>query len=86
MTFFYYWFGDYDQALACFKTIKVLKNQLFYLAATYAKKGSAELAKEKLKEARAVNNQNIDDFIDSQPYTKVELAKDLRENLESIPN
>ena len=86
LAFCYYWLGDYDQALACFKTIKVLKNQLFYLAATYAKKGCAELAKEKLKEARAVNNQNIDDFIDSQPYTKVELAKDLRENLESIPN
>ena len=78
--------GDYDKAIECFKTIKVLNAHLFYLAATYAKKGESELAKEKLKEARAINDQDIEQFLASQSYSKEELTNELRKTLESISN
>jgi len=54
------------------------------LAAIHAKKGDKELAKEKLKEAKAVSGMDINQFIDSQPYTKEELAKSLRDVLKTI--
>jgi hypothetical protein len=54
------------------------------LAAIYLKTGEKELAKEKLKEAKAVSGMDINQFIDSQPYTKEELAKSLRDVLKAI--
>jgi len=86
LAFCHYWLGDYDEAIECFKTIKVLKAHLFYLAATYAKKGETDLAKEKLKEGQAVNDQTIDQFIASQPYSKEALVDELKSTLESILN
>ena len=86
LAFCHYWMGDNDKAIECFKTIKVLNAHLFYLAATYAKKGESELAKEKLKEARAINDQDIEQFLASQSYSKEELTNELRKTLESISN
>ena len=42
------------ETIETFKTIKILNWHLFYLAAIYAEKDDKELAKEKLKEAKAV--------------------------------
>jgi TolB-like protein/class 3 adenylate cyclase len=84
LAFCHYWLENYDEAVESFKTIKVLNWHLFYLAATYFKKGDKELAKEKLKEAKAVNGMDINQFIDSQPYTKEELATSLKDVLNSI--
>jgi|TARA_B110000495_G_C23042940_1_gene627194 TolB-like protein/class 3 adenylate cyclase/Tfp pilus assembly protein PilF len=81
----HYWMGNYEKALECFRKIKVLNSQLFYLTATYVKKGELDLAKEKFKEARAINDQDLEQFIQSQPYVKEELAKELQDTLESIP-
>jgi len=72
------------EAIETFKTIKILNWHLFYLAAIYAKKGDKELAKEKLKEAKAVSGTDINQFIDSQPYTKEELPTSLKDVLNSI--
>ena len=80
----HYWLGNNDEAIEIFKTIKILNWHLFYLAAIYLKTGEKELAKEKLKEAKAVSGMNINQFIDSQPYTKEELAKSLRDVLKTI--
>ena len=80
----HYWLGNNDEAIEIFKTIKILNWHLFYLAAIYAKTGEKELAKEKLKEAKAVSGMDINQFIDSQPYTKEELAKSLRDVLKAI--
>ncbi|MDP7621471.1 MAG: adenylate/guanylate cyclase domain-containing protein [SAR324 cluster bacterium] len=80
----HYWLGNNDEAIEIFKTIKILNWHLFYLAAIHAKKGDKELAKEKLKEAKAVSGMDINQFIDSQPYTKEELAKSLRDVLKTI--
>ena len=80
----HYWLGNNDEAIEIFKTIKILNWHLFYLAAIYLKTGEKELAKEKLKEAKAVSGMNINQFIDSQPYTKEELAKSLRDVLKAI--
>ncbi len=33
----YYWLGNYDKSISCFKKIKVLKAQLFYMAMAYKK-------------------------------------------------
>jgi TolB-like protein/class 3 adenylate cyclase len=80
----HYWLGNNDEAIEIFKTIKILNWHLFYLAAIYLKTGEKELAKEKLKEAKAVSGMDINQFIDSQPYTKEELAKSLRDVLKTI--
>jgi tetratricopeptide (TPR) repeat protein len=80
----HYWLGNNDEAIEIFKTIKILNWHLFYLAAIYLKTGEKELAKEKLKEAKAVSGTDINQFIDSQPYTKEELATSLRDVLKAI--
>jgi len=41
-------------------------------------------SKEILKEAKAVSGNDINQFIDSQPYTKEELATSLKDVLNSI--
>ena len=50
----HYWLENYDQAIASFRKVRVPSRNLFYLAATYFKKGDKELAQEKLKEAKAI--------------------------------
>ena len=80
----HYWLGNNDEAIEIFKTIKILNWHLFYLAAIYLKTGEKELAKEKLKEAKAVSGMDINQFIDTQPYTKEELVKSLRDILKAI--
>jgi len=84
LAFCHYWLGNYDEAIESFKTIKVLNWHIFYLAATYAKKGDKKLAKEKINEAIAINEQTINQFLDSQPYVEKELANSLKDVLESI--
>lgn len=79
----YYWLGDYDKAVDSFRKVKVLRQNLFYLAACYIKKGNSDMAIEKLKEAKAVTGQNSDIFVDSLPYQDKDMINDLRNTLNS---
>tara|TARA_B110000438_G_scaffold298945_1_gene348140 strand:+ start:509 stop:2248 length:1740 start_codon:yes stop_codon:yes gene_type:complete len=79
----YYWLGDYDKAVDSFRKVKVLRQNLFYLAACYIKKGNSDSAIEKLKEAKAVTGQNSDIFVDSLPYQDKDMINDLRNTLNS---
>ena len=81
----HYWLENYDQAIASFRKVRVPSRNLFYLAATYFKKGDKELAQEKLKEAKAITGMDVDTFVDSEPYENKEVADKLRENLQAIP-
>ncbi len=81
----HYWLENYDQAIASFRKIRVPSRNLFYLAATYFKKGDKELALEKLKEAKAITGMDVDTFVDSEPYENKEVADKLRGNLQAIP-
>ena len=81
----HYWLENYDQAIASFRKVRVPSRNLFYLAATYFKKGDKELAQEKLKEAKAITGMDVDTFVDSEPYKNKEVADKLRENLQAIP-
>ena len=79
----YYWLGDYDKAVDSFRKVKVLRQNLFYLAACYIKKGNSDMAIEQLKEAKAVTGQNSDIFVDSLPYQDKDMINDLRNTLNS---
>ena len=81
----HYWLENYDQAIASFRKVRVPSRNLFYLAATYFKKGDMELAQEKLKEAKAITEMDVDTFVDSEPYENKEVADKLRGNLQAIP-
>lgn len=81
----HYWLENYDQAIASFRKVRVPSRNLFYLAATYFKKGDKELAQEKLKEAKAITGMDVDTFVDSEPYENKEVADKLRGNLQAIP-
>tara|TARA_S200000501_G_scaffold190210_1_gene179036 strand:- start:23583 stop:25316 length:1734 start_codon:yes stop_codon:yes gene_type:complete len=80
----YYWLGNYDKSISCFKKIKVLKAQLFYMAMAYKKIDNSNLAKEKLKEARTITGMEIDSFIKSEPYKEKELSSKIEGMLKSI--
>jgi len=80
----HYWLENYDQAIASFRKVRVPSRNLFYLAATYFKKGDKELAQEKLKEAKAITGMDVDTFVDSEPYENKEVADKLRGNLQAI--
>ena len=81
----HYWLENYDQAIASFRKVRVPSRNLFYLAATYFKKGDKESAQEKLKEAKAITGMDVDTFVDSEPYENKEVADKLRGNLQAIP-
>ena len=57
---------------------------LFYLAAALIKNGYTEKAKEKLKEAKAITGQSVDEFVNSLAYTKDDMVADLLNALNSI--
>jgi len=80
----HYWIGDYDKAVDSFRKVKVLRQNLFYLAASYFKKGDLESGSEKLKEAVTVTGLSADKFVDSLPYEKEEMLNDLRNVLQSV--
>ena len=80
----HYWLENYDQAIASFRKVRVPSRNLFYLAATYFKKGDKESAQEKLKEAKAITGMDVDTFVDSEPYENKEVADKLRGNLQAI--
>jgi len=48
------------------------------------KKKDSERAIEKLKEAKAITGQSVDQFVNSLSYTKDDMVKDLLNTLNSI--
>ena len=80
----YYWLKDYQKSVNCFRKIKIPGYALFYLAAALIKNGDTENAKEKLKEAKAITGESVDEFVNSLAYTKDDMVKDLLDALNSI--
>ncbi len=80
----HYWLENYEESVSCFKKIKVLKAQLFYMAMAYKKLNNSSLAEEKLKEARTITGMEIDSFIKSEPYKDQELSSQVEDMLKSI--
>ena len=80
----YYWLKDYQKSVNCFRKIKIPGYALFYLAAALIKNGDTENAKEKLKEAKAITGESVDEFVNSLAYTKDDMVKDLLDTLNSI--
>ncbi len=80
----HYWLENYGESVSCFKKIKVLKTQLFYMAMAYKKLNNSNLAQEKLKEARTITGMEIDSFIKSEPYKDQELSSQVEDMLKSI--
>ena len=79
----YYWLEDYKKAVESFRKVKILRQNLFYLAACYIKMGDLDNGLEKLKEAESVTGQNSDAFVDSLPYEQKDMISDLRNALKS---
>ena len=79
----YYWLEDYKKAVESFRKVKILRQNLFYLAACYIKMGDLDNGLEKLKEAESVTGQNSDAFVDSLPYEQKDMISDLRNTLKS---
>ena len=79
----YYWLEDYKKAVESFRKVKILRQNLFYLAACYIKMGDLDNGLEKLKEAESVTGQNSDAFVDSLPYEQKDMISDLRNTLNS---
>ena len=79
-----YWLDNPEDALNAFKKVKVKKNYLFYIALSYKKKGSMQIASENLKEAYALTGMDNDSFIKSQPFKDEELISLLKVDLDSI--
>ena len=79
----YYWLEDYKKAVESFRKVKILRQNLFYLAACYIKMGDLDNGLEKLKEAESVTGQNSDTFVDSLPYEQKDMISDLRNTLNS---
>jgi len=79
----YYWLEDYKNAVESFRKVKILRQNLFYLAACYIKMGDLDNGLEKLKEAESVTGQNSDAFVDSLPYEQKDMISDLRNTLNS---
>jgi tetratricopeptide (TPR) repeat protein len=79
----YYWLEDYKKAVESFRKVKILRQNLFYLAACYIKMGDLDNGLEKLKEAESVTGQNSDAFVDSLPYEQKDMMSDLRNTLNS---
>jgi len=80
----YYWLKEYDKSVNCFRKIKIPGYALFYLAAALIKNGDTEKAKEKLKEAKAITGESVDEFVNSLAYTKDDMIEDLSNTLNSI--
>ena len=80
----YYWLKDYQKSVNCFRKIKIPGYALFYLAAALIKNGDTENAKEKLKEAKAITGESVDEFVNSLAYTKDDMVRDLLDTLNSI--
>ena len=80
----YYWLKDYQKSVNRFRKIKIPGYALFYLAAAFIKNGDTENAKEKLKEAKAITGESVDEFVNSLAYTKDDMVKDLLDTLNSI--
>jgi len=79
----YYWLEDYKKAVESFRKVKILRQNLFYLAACYIKMGDLDTGLEKLKEAETVTGQDSDAFVDSLPYEQEDMMSDLRHTLNS---
>ena len=79
----YYWLEDYKNAIESFRKVKILRQNLFYLAACYIKMGDLDTGLEKLKEAETVTGQDSDAFVDSLPYEQEDMMSDLRNTLNS---
>ena len=80
----HYWLKDYDKSINCFQKIKIPGYALFYLAAAHMKNKDSERAIEKLKEAKAITGQSVDEFVNSLAYTKDDMVEDLLNTLNSI--
>ena len=80
----HYWLNDYDKSINCFQKIKIPGYALFYLAAAHMKNKDSERAIEKLKEAKAITGQSVDEFVNSLAYTKDDMVEDLLNILNSI--
>ena len=81
----YYWLNNFEEAVESFSKLKVpTRNSLFYLAATFSKKGGTNEAKASLAEAISVSNLTIADFINTQYYKSEDNVSSLRMTLEGI--
>ena len=81
----YYWLREFEKSVESFGKLKVpSRNSLFYLAATYSKRGETELAKTCLAEAVSVTNLTISDFMNTQYYKSDSDSNSLRTVLENI--
>ena len=81
----YYWLNKFDESVQSFGKLQVpSRNSLFYLAATYSKKGDTKEAKASLSEAVSVSNLTIPDFINTQHYKSESDSDSLRMVLENI--
>ena len=79
----YYWLEDYNKAVESFRKVKILRQNLFYLAACYIKMDDLKTGLEKLKEAEALTGKDSDSFVNSLPYEQKDMLSDLRETLQS---
>ena len=79
----YYWLEDYKKAVESFRKVKILRQNLFYLAACYIKMDDFKTGLEKLKEAEALTGNDSDSFVNSLPYEQKDMLSDLRETLQS---
>ena len=82
----HFWLEQFDDAIESFSKLKVqTRNSLFYIAATYSKKGMFDKASESLKQAIATMNYTIERFVKSQTYQDSSKSDELKNVLESIP-
>jgi len=77
----YYWLEDYSKAVESFRKVKIIRENLFYLAACYIKIGDNETGLDELKEEKAVSGQKVNAFADSLIYKKDSMKNDLRNTL-----
>ena len=80
----HYWLKNYDLALQSFSKIKVARSHLFYMALILFKKDNQPEAFKKLKEAVAITEMDIQDFVNSEPYKDEFHLKRIKQDLSSI--
>ena len=81
----HYWMGNFSASAESFQKIKVQgRNSLCYLAATYAKLGEAEKAKDTLRQVALKSEKAVEMFLQNEPYKDTSRTQELREVLEGI--
>jgi tetratricopeptide (TPR) repeat protein len=81
----YFWLDRLPEAVDTFNKLQIpTRNSLFYLAATHNKIGDIDKASRVLKEAIAMSNLNIEEFVKIQKYRDPDQKENLLNTLSLI--